>query len=84
MSFLTFLLLAVAMARPVRTLENHVKNAKSPKFQFSCFSHSTVALKNMGRKYPLPQLIRVKVQKDVLVFSFQMIARLITEIVPWC
>ena len=29
MSFLTFSLLAVAMARPVGTLENHVKNAKS-------------------------------------------------------
>ena len=35
MSFLTFLLLAVAMARPVRTLENHVKNSKSPNVESS-------------------------------------------------
>ena len=35
MSFLTFLLLAVAMARLEKTLENHDKNAKSPNVESS-------------------------------------------------
>ena len=33
MSFLAFLLLAVVMARPIRTFENHLKDAKSPHVQ---------------------------------------------------
>ena len=35
MSFLTFLLLAVAIARLVRTSENDIKNAKSPNVESS-------------------------------------------------
>ena len=68
------LLLAIPMARPVRTFENHYQVAKSPNvestngFQFSCFSHFTAAPKIWEGSIHTLQLIKGKSAKDVLVF----------------